>query len=81
MSDPVDEGDLSLARRALRAILVDASAPAAAKASAARTLAELAGGLGPNRLQAPGDLAPFEMSRDEIAAELHGLSPAKARKS
>lgn len=39
------DGDLDLARGTLRAVCQDPNAPASARASAARTLAELAGGL------------------------------------
>ena len=73
----MDTDDETLARQALRAILADATAPAAAKASAARTLAEMAGALrGANRA---GDGLPnaFEMSREDINAELHGLAGRK----
>ena len=74
-------GDADIARAALRSILADPDAPAQAKASAARTLAEMAGALG-KHVQPEGlDMAPFEMTRDELYAELHGVKGGKARKS
>lgn len=70
--------DEELARAALRSILADPEAPAQAKASAARTLAEMSGALGKNARDSSRDLSPFEMTRDELNAELHGLDAAKA---
>ena len=75
----IEETDEGLARRALRAILVDPGAPAAAKASAARTLAEIAGVIGRNAKPTDDeDLADaFSMSVAEINAELRGLNGRK----
>lgn len=44
--DLTDQTDADLVRNTLRAICSDATAPVAAKAQAARTLAEMAGALG-----------------------------------
>jgi hypothetical protein len=66
--------DEEIARRALRDILADATAPAAAKASAARTLAEMSGAIGRHSRPGGDDLAnAFEMSREDINAELAGM--------
>jgi len=71
--------DQELAREALRSILTDRTAPAAAKASAARTLAELAGALGRHAKPVDDDLPDaFAMTRSEINAELSGLSPGRS---
>lgn len=75
MAEPSDE---SIARQALRDILADRTAPAAAKASAARTLAEMAGVIGRHSRPGDDDLPnSFEMSRAEINAELAGLRTPK----
>ena len=71
--------DERVARAALREILEDKAAPAAARAAAARTLLELAGRLGP-RARDGGDELPnaFEMTRADLNAELDALDPGKA---
>ena len=72
--DP-DVSDLELARRALRSVLQDPQAPAAAKAGAARTLAEMAGALGRNSKPVADTSKPVgELSRDELERELKALS-------
>ena len=67
--------DGCLARAALRAVIKDKLAPPAAKAQAARTLAEMSGVLGrhqdkPNKM----DTAPLSgLSQAELKAELRRL--------
>lgn len=76
-NEPDDEAssltDTELARRALRAVLVDPLAPAASRAQAARTLAEIAGALG-RHAQAPREaLGPLtDMTPEQLRAELLG---------
>ena len=76
-----NDDDEQLARAALRAILADQDAPAAAKASAARTLAEMAGAIGRFAQPDLGERAPFQMTPDELHAELHRLSTEYPSKS
>lgn len=73
----VDQSDLDLARKALREVMRDAGAPAAARAAAARTMLELNGALGRNAA-APIDTSrpTSELSRDDLLAELAGLDAA-----
>jgi hypothetical protein len=73
--DPADLSDTELARMALRAVLLDAGAPGAAKASAARTLLEMAGTLGKNAKPVSDTSKPVgELSREELERELRALS-------
>jgi len=69
--------DAELARQALRDICSDPAAPAAARASAARTLAEMAGALRPERDPSAGLPNPFGMSRAEIDQELSEMEGRK----
>lgn len=71
--------DAALTVKALRLILLDATASAAAKASAARTLAEINGQLGRNA-KPPADAGKplAEMSREELEAELARETGASA---
>ena len=63
--------DAELVRKSLRAILRDDLASAAAKASAARTLAEITGILGRNaKPPSDGGKPLTEMTRSELEAEL-----------
>lgn len=73
--DAADLSDEALARQALRAVIQDPTAPAAARAQAARTLLELAGQLGrhadpPRRTDAP----LVSQSREDLERELHALT-------
>ena len=69
--------DLELAKQALRDVLQDGTAPAAARAAAARTMLELNGALGRNAAP-PIDSGKgtSELSRAELEAELASLSDA-----
>lgn len=74
-NDPA--GDVELVRKTLRAICNDGNAPAAARAQAARTLAEMAGALGRHAKPKDDDGKPVgEMTRAELEAELAGQSGA-----
>lgn len=68
--------DVSLAKQALRELLTDKLTPAAARASAARTLLELNAALGKNAKpeNTPGSKPLNELSRAELEAELSALS-------
>lgn len=69
--------DLELVRGVLREVLVDATAPAAAKVQAARTLAELIGALGRHQTTPPSsNRAANDMSLEDIDAELDALGAA-----
>lgn len=66
--------DVDLVRETLRAICGDQTAPAAARAQAARTLAEMVGALGRHAAPPAGaGKALADMTRDELEAELAGL--------
>lgn len=66
-----NDADLSLARQTLRDIMRDPLASAAAKASAARTLAEMAGALGRHaKPPADSDRPLHEMTRAELEQAL-----------
>lgn len=72
-----DGQDVDLVRETLRAICRDANAPAAARAQAARTLAEMVGALGRHAAPpAPAGKALADMTREELEAELAGLGGA-----
>jgi hypothetical protein len=63
--------DADLVRRTLRLIMLDAAAPAAAKAQAARTLAEMVQLLGRDRVADPSTRRDVRgMTRAEIEAAL-----------
>ncbi len=63
--------DDALARQALRAILADALAPAAARQAAARTILELTGALGRNALPPRDPNRPLtELTLADLEAEL-----------
>ena len=63
--------DTELARSALRAVAGDATAPPAARAQAARTLAEMAGALGRHALAPVTDTRPLtDLSAADLRAEL-----------
>ncbi len=65
--------DKALIRLTLRQIMTDPTAPAAAKAQAARTLAEMVGQLGRNA-KPPSDGKPVgSLTRAEIMAELASI--------
>lgn len=69
--------DVDLVRETLRAICRDAGAPAAARAQAARTLAEMVGALGRHAAPpAPAGKPLADMTRDELERELAGLGGA-----
>lgn len=70
----LDPEDLALAKAALREVMQDPAAPAAARAAAARTMLELNGALG--RHAAPvvdPSKGTAELSRAELLAELASL--------
>jgi hypothetical protein len=70
----VDLSDAELVKSSLRKVLLDQNATPAAKASAARTLAEIVGIIGRNSKPPSDDGKPLaSMSRDEMAAELAAL--------
>lgn len=74
-SAPAEQDDSDLARRALREVMQDPHAPAAARAAAARTMLELGGALGRH---APAPIDPDKptsaMSRADLEAELASLA-------
>lgn len=73
--DPATLSDEELVKRTLRLIMLDPMAPAAAKAQAARTLAEMAQALGRDRKPAPDASKPVaELTMAEIEAELAALA-------
>lgn len=66
--------DAELSKATLRAVCRDPFAPPAARAQAARTLAEMSGALGRNAKQPADTSRPLaEMSRAEMEAELAAL--------
>jgi hypothetical protein len=69
---PAPDQDIDLIKQTLRAIMLDTNAPAAAKAQAARTMAEIAGALGKH--SKPGGIVSgrplAELTREELEAEL-----------
>lgn len=70
-----DPQDVDLVRETLRAICRDTTAPAAARAQAARTLAEMVGALGRHAAPPPPPGKPLsELKRDELEAELAALT-------
>lgn len=72
-----DDQDLELAKQALRDVLSDGAAPAAARAAAARTMLELNGALGRNAAPLVDPSKPtVEMSRADLEAELAALNAA-----
>ena len=69
------QDDATLTRKVLREIMQDAAAPAASRAQAARTLAEMQGLLGRHSKPATEDNAsPTEMSLAQIEAELAAMA-------
>lgn len=66
--------DETLAKAALRAVMLDPTAPAAAKAQAARTMLELSGSLG-KHAKPPVDPSRSlaEMTPEELRAELEAM--------
>jgi hypothetical protein len=76
-ADLSDTSELeSIALKALKSVANDTSAPAAARAGAARTLLEMAGKIGRNQAPPPkhSGKAPHEMTASEIEAEIARLS-------
>jgi len=68
---PEDLQDIDFIKETLRSIMRDADAPAAAKAQAARTLAEMMQALGRHAAPATATDKPIaDMGRDELEAEL-----------
>lgn len=65
-----------VAERALLAVAKDDTAPAAARAQAARTLAEMAGALARTKA-APSDKPPSEMTMAELDARIGALIGAQ----
>ena len=66
--------DADLAKETLRQVCRDPDAPAAARAQAARTLAEMSGAIGRNARPAPEAGKPVnELTRAELEAELAGI--------
>ena len=81
--DLIGLSDGDLVRATLRAIMADTLAPAAAKAQAARTLAEITNQIGRNSEPAPDAARPVRgLSRADLERELAGIAattpPAKA---
>lgn len=76
------DDDAELVRETLRGIMQDKAAPAAAKAQAARTLAEMSQLLGRHQRETVQPGTPVkELSRDDLEAELAALAapdPANA---
>jgi hypothetical protein len=74
-----DDDDLDLAKEALRQVLRDSTAPAAARAAAARTMLEVNGLLGRNAATPidPGK-GTSEMTRDDMLAELAALNAGES---
>lgn len=69
-----DNDDAQLVRETLRKIMQDEAAPAAAKAQAARTLAEMAQLLGRNQREPLDPNQPVrEMGREALIAELAAM--------
>lgn len=69
-----DTQDADLVKKTLRAIMQDVSAPAAAKAQAARTLAEMVQALGRHAPAVAAENKPIrETSRGDLEAELARL--------
>jgi hypothetical protein len=69
-----DPQDVDLVRKTLREICGDATAPAAARAQAARTLAEMAQALGRHAAPATAPAKPVgQMTRAELEAEIANL--------
>lgn len=74
ISDNADLDDATLAKAALRAVMLDNAAPAAARAQAARTMLELMGKLGRHADPPRDNSAPLaEASLDDLKRELAGL--------
>ncbi len=74
IADPVDTQDADLARETLRAVCRDPAAPAAARAQAARTLAEMAQALGRHAAPVAADRPPVGgMDRAALERELSAL--------
>jgi hypothetical protein len=75
----LDQSDLDLAKEALRDVMRDGSAPAAARAAAARTMLELNGALGRNAGVPIDPSRPTsELSRGDLLAELASLDAANS---
>jgi len=73
-----DLDDIDLAKLALRQVMQDDTAPAAARAAAARTVLELNGALGRNALPPIDPSKPTgELSRADLLAELSALEAAE----
>lgn len=76
LADP-NMTDDELVKESLRLILRDPMAPAASKASAARTLAEIAGLLGKHAKAPETEAKPLAaMSREELLSELQSAEGA-----
>lgn len=69
-----DDAIVALAKAALASVLSDPGAPAAAKASAARTVLEMAGALGAGARRGGVSRSVSEMTADEIDAEIARLT-------
>ncbi|MBN9348262.1 MAG: hypothetical protein J0I48_19040 [Devosia sp.] len=75
----LDDTDLDEAKQALRDVMTDAQAPAAARAAAARTMLELGGALGRHAAPPVDTSKPTsEMSRASLLAELAALEDPDA---
>jgi hypothetical protein len=73
-----DLDDIDIAKEALRAVMLDPTAPAAARAAAARTVLELNGALGRNAAPPIDPSKPTsELSRGDLLAELALLEAAE----
>jgi hypothetical protein len=69
------EDDKNLILGALRDVIADRDAPAAARVQAARTLAEIIGALGRHAdAPPPSNKSSGDMTLDEIDAELNALN-------
>lgn len=73
----LDDADLADAKTALRDVMTDREAPAAARAAAARTMLELGGALGRHAAPPVDSSRPTsELSRADLEAELRALDAA-----
>lgn len=69
---PADASDADIARTALRDIARDPAAPAAARASAARTLAEISGAIGRHSEKPRDNKDITEMDEGELERAAEG---------
>lgn len=73
-------GELAnIATGTLKAVMEDKAAPASARVSAARTVLEMAGNLGKNKVDADGDKPLSEMTPEELASMIDKWSEERAQ--